>query len=48
VNIPVNSVVGQMIVTTTVFGIIQSNTSVDQLGADDRPLVRHRPPCRRT
>lgn len=27
VNIPVNSVVGQMIVTTTVFGIIQSNTS---------------------
>jgi hypothetical protein len=27
VNIPVNSVVGQMIVTGTVFGIIQSNTS---------------------
>lgn len=27
VNIPVNSVVGQYIVTTTVFGIIQSNTS---------------------
>jgi hypothetical protein len=27
VNIPVNSVVGQFIVTTTVFGIIQSNTS---------------------
>jgi hypothetical protein len=27
VNIPVNSVVGQLIVTGTVFGIIQSNTS---------------------